>query len=87
MFYDQLINIYTCECGAETYSFQKILDFPLLLPLGNAEYSLSSKINNNFKDIVYDWKEICNGCKINNIKYNKNIFYLKLIYLSINLKL
>ena len=31
-FYSQIINIFKCECGFETYSFQKVLDFPLLLP-------------------------------------------------------
>ena len=53
-FYTQLINIYTCDYGEETYSFQKILDIPLLLPLSNGEYSLSTIIKNNFKGIVYD---------------------------------
>ena len=32
LFYAQLITSFTCHCGEETYSFQKILDFPLLLP-------------------------------------------------------
>ena len=32
IFYNQMINIFTCACGFESYSFQKLLDIPLLLP-------------------------------------------------------
>ena len=31
-FYGQIINIFTCKCDYETFSFQKILDLPLLIP-------------------------------------------------------
>ena len=30
-FYGQIINIFTCKCGFKDYSFQKVLDLPLLL--------------------------------------------------------
>ena len=73
-FYTQLINIYRCECGSESYSFQKILDIPLLLPIGNDVYHLKSIIKNNFKDNIYDWKDICNGCKRNYIMHSKEIY-------------
>ena len=36
IFYNQIINIFTCSCGFESYSFQKLLDIPLLLP--NKDY-------------------------------------------------
>ena len=32
LFYTQLIIIFTCHCGKETYSFQKLIDIPLLIP-------------------------------------------------------
>jgi len=42
-FYAQIINIFTCKCGFESYSFQKLLDIPLLLPTkGKREIDLIS---------------------------------------------
>ena len=35
IFYSQIISIFICECKCETYSFQKILDLPLLFPNEN----------------------------------------------------
>ena len=32
IFYSQIISIFICECKCETYSFQKIMDLPLLFP-------------------------------------------------------
>ena len=30
-FYTQLITIFNCKCEFETYSFQKVLDIPLMI--------------------------------------------------------
>jgi len=47
VFYGQLINIFRCECNFETYSFEKILDLPLLL---KKEISYSTNIEDLLKD-------------------------------------
>ena len=31
-FYFQIMNTYVCSCGYETFSFDKYLDLPLLIP-------------------------------------------------------
>ena len=74
LFYIQLINIYICNCGFETYSFQKLCDLPLLLPQGYKEIDLLTIIKYNFSDYVEDWIEICKGCKRKNISHKKNIY-------------
>ena len=37
IFYSQIISTYTCDCNNILYTFQNILDIPLLLP-DKAEY-------------------------------------------------
>ena len=74
LFYIQLINIYICNCGFETYSFQKLCDLPLLLPQGYKEIDLLTIIKYNFSDYVEDWIEICKGCKRKNISQKKYLF-------------
>ena len=46
IFYSLIISIFICECKCETYSFQKILDLPLLFP----------NENKNIFIIEYLWK-------------------------------
>ena len=62
VFYGQLINIFKCECDFETYSFEKILDLPLLL---------QKRTNIDIKDLLKDYFECerikfetkCEKCK------------------------
>ena len=42
LFYIQIINIFKCICGFESYSCQKLLDIPLLLPMKSREIDLLS---------------------------------------------
>ena len=44
LFYTQLINIFTCKSGCESYSFQKLLDIPLLIPNDVREINLYNLI-------------------------------------------
>jgi ubiquitin C-terminal hydrolase len=44
LFYTQIINIFKCDCGFESYSCQKLLDIPLLLPMKSRETDLLSLI-------------------------------------------
>ena len=66
IFYNQIINIFTCVCGFESYSFQKLLDIPLLLPNKGLRISLSSLINEYFKEEELEWSSKCENCKILN---------------------
>ena len=44
----QIINIFKCQCGYETYTFEKILDIPIILPRSNDNYELEYLIVYNF---------------------------------------
>lgn len=58
-FYGQLINIFTCTCNYQSYSFQKVLDLPLLL--GNNDiYDL---LDDYFKKESIDFETKCENCK------------------------
>ena len=65
VFYGQLINIFKCECDFETYSFEKILDLPLLLQKHRSSISI------DIKDLLKDYFECerikfetkCEKCK------------------------
>ena len=55
IFYIQIINIFTCKCGMETYSFQKLLDIPLLFPIKAKNADLISLIKDYLKEDILDW--------------------------------
>ena len=68
IFYSQMINIFVCKnCGFNSYSFEKILDIPLLLPDNNLNKNFNNNItpNNNFYNIE------------NNNRYNIKYFINK----------
>ena len=71
IFYNQIINIFTCTCGFESYSFQKLLDIPLLLPNKDYKTSLSSLINEYFKEEELEWSSKCENCKKPDLKHLK----------------
>ena len=71
IFYNQMINIFTCACGFESYSFQKLLDIPLLLPNKSLKIDLSSLIQDYFKEEELDWSTKCEKCEKENLKHLK----------------
>ena len=73
IFFSQIINIFTCKCGFESYSFQKLLDIPLLLPMKIRETDLISLIREYFKEETLDWSNKCEKCKEANLLHVKKI--------------
>ena len=71
VFYNQIINIFTCSCKYESYSFQKLLDIPLLLPNKNYKIDFSSLINDYFKEEELDWSTKCEKCQKPELKHSK----------------
>ena len=61
-FYGQIINIFTCKCGYETYSFQKVLDLPLLLPEGDSPNSINNLLDEYFEGDNIQFSDKCKKC-------------------------
>jgi len=85
LFYAQLITTFICQCKEETYSFQKILDFPLLLPENTQNIDIMSLLRNNFKPEIIDFESKCKNCqkvskhqKVTKISRPPNILILSL---------
>ena len=62
-FYSQIINIFTCKCGFETYSFQKVLDFPLLLKKDCKKIELDNLLKAYFESEKIPFETKCEKCK------------------------
>ncbi len=85
LFYAQLITSFICQCREETYSFQKILDFPLLLPENTQSIDIMNLLRNNFKPEIIDFESKCKKCqkvskhqKVTKISRPPNILILSL---------
>ena len=63
LFYSQIINTFKCQCGAEIYSFQKLLDFPLLLPNDVKEINIYDLLDIHFKNEKISFQDKCQRCK------------------------
>ena len=63
IFYSQIINTFICECKHKTYSFQKILDFPLLIPENRPKIGIYDLLNIYFQPEQIDFETQCEGCK------------------------
>ena len=61
-FYSQIINIFKCECGFETYSFEKILDFPLLFRKDDKKVNLKELLDEYFKKEKIKFETKCEKC-------------------------
>ena len=61
VFYGQLINIFICECGKESYSFEKILDLPLLLKK-NCNHSTKELLDDYFEEEEIKFETKCEKC-------------------------
>ena len=66
VFYGQLINIFKCECNFETYSFEKILDLPLLLPKEKVSIDIKDLLKNYFECERIKFETKCENCKKKN---------------------
>ena len=64
IFYAQIVNIFTCECKAEIYSFQKILDFPLLFPeiIKGDIITINELLKFYFQTENIDFESKCDAC-------------------------
>ena len=73
IYYTQLTNIFKCECGYISYSFEKILDIPLRIQSLDKNTDLKTLIQNAFSDIINNWSSICVKCNERNKKHYKEI--------------
>ena len=62
-FYGQLINIFKCECDFETYSFEKILDVPLLLQKHHSTIDIKDLLKDYFECERIKFETKCEKCK------------------------
>ena len=64
LFYAQIVNIYTCKCKSAIYSFQKILDFPLLFPnkIINNMITLHELLKFYFQVEYIEFESKCQKC-------------------------
>ena len=72
IFYSQIITSFTCECKSKSYSFQKILDFPLLLPENVQTIDIIDLFKSYFKPETIDYEKKCEKCQ-KVIKHKKEI--------------
>lgn len=70
LFYAQLITTFTCQCTHNTYSFQKILDFPLLLPENTPNVNIYDLLIKYFQAEYIDFERKCEKCQ-KKIKHKK----------------
>ena len=65
LFYAQIVNTFTCECKNEIYSFEKILDFPLLFPekINNNKIKIHELLKLHFKMEYIDFEINCSNCQ------------------------
>ena len=63
LFYGQIITTFTCQCKAETYSFQKLLDFPLLLPENETNVDIKDLLKTYFQSENIIFETECEKCK------------------------
>ena len=70
-FYGQIINIFSCKCGFQNFSFQKCFDIPLSIPYGKKSEDLNQLIKTFFEEEKIDIK--CKNCSKKDVK-NKKLF-------------
>ena len=72
IFYSQIITTFTCECKSKTFSFQKILDFPLLLPDNVQSIDIIDLLKAYFQPETIEFEKECQKCK-KKLKHKKEI--------------
>ena len=70
-FYFQMMNIYVCSCGYETFSFDKYLDLPLLIPDQQKNYKLIDLIKYRLNSKLNEWSQKCENCKLAGLNHNR----------------
>ena len=74
LFYSTIMSKFTCLCQYESYSFQNIMDIPLLLPNDIKVIDLERLLTEYFKSEILEFENICEKCKkILNHKKDLNI--------------
>ena len=78
VFYSQIMNVFTCDCGDISYSFEKILDIPLLFPkeinnINNKEIDLYDLLYHYFHGEKISWALKCPKCGQKDVERNKSI--------------
>ena len=63
IFYSQIVTSFTCECKSKSYSFQKILDFPLLLPENEQSVDIIDLFKTYFQPETIDYEKKCEKCQ------------------------
>ena len=71
VFYSQIITTFTCECKSSIFSFQKLLDFPLLLP-NNPKVNIFDLLKIYFQNEIVEFERKCERCK-KVLKHKKQI--------------
>ena len=61
-FYSQIITTFTCKCRFNNYSFQKLLDFPLLLPKNINQIDIISLLKIYCQTEIIDFERKCENC-------------------------
>ena len=61
-FYGQIINIFQCKCGLESYSYEKFLDIPLLIK-EKGKQKVNNLLEKFFENDTIEWNEKCKECK------------------------
>ena len=76
-FYLQIINIFECKCGYKTYSFENLLDLPLLFPEKNNinKIELDELIQNYFNSENINWCLNCPGCNKKDVTHIKKSYF------------
>ena len=77
LFYIQQINTFICKCGYNTYSFEKYLDIPLLIPNNRDENNIYDLLKEYIKIFKIKWEKPCINCK-KSCEHSKIIKFNKL---------
>ena len=62
LFYIEFITTYTCECGKSLFSFQNLMDIPLLFPPNIQEIGLNRLLDDYFSIEKIEFKYSCINC-------------------------
>ena len=74
VFYSQIMNMFICECGDVSYSFEKILDIPLLFPKEiSSEIHLNDLLEKYFRGEKLSWSLTCPKCGKKDAERSKKI--------------
>ena len=85
LFYPIIITTYQCKCKKEIYTFQRMLDIPLLLPDKVTKITIENLFNNYFNEETVEFNDICQNCSkiLDHIKKVKIRKLPKILILSL----